>query len=253
MDLFLKEAEYWDSPETLIQNPWQYERIVSIFFDSIKKEFISIVKKRNPKRVLEIGCGDGWLADELSIRGEYIGVDISRKRIEKAKNRGLKAQFINANILELEFDEGYFDLVIAWDSLHHIPDINGLYKKIHKWLSKKGMFLVNDYIGIGRFREYFMGLMLILFSYERVRILKGLSRRKEMRSPFEEVSGIEIIRVFKDFFTPLFIKTYNPLFFKLQGRIKAPLSFYRFIKHLDDMLNNWVNGGYTFLSGLKND
>ncbi len=80
------------------------------------------------KYVLELGCGDGGNAILMALRGaRVVGVDISPKAIEIAKNRaaahGVTAQTsFTAQPLETYIppDGRKFDIVCGWAVLHHV-------------------------------------------------------------------------------------------------------------------------------------
>src|SRR3972149_6365881 len=42
--------------------------------------------------ILEVGCGTGWLTEELCDFGQVLGVDLSKRAIEIAKSRGSGGQ-----------------------------------------------------------------------------------------------------------------------------------------------------------------
>jgi trans-aconitate methyltransferase len=73
--------------------------------ENIDKVF-SYVAKLNPK-VVEIGCGDGKDAVEITKRtNEYIGIDISEEFIKIAKSRLPDVKFMLADFEDFEFDSG---------------------------------------------------------------------------------------------------------------------------------------------------
>ncbi len=84
-------------------------------------------------KVLDVGCGNGRLAERLDREGKrarYIGVDASPEliRIASARRaywRQLSAEFHLADITQpgwsLPFADASFDIVIALAVLHHIP------------------------------------------------------------------------------------------------------------------------------------
>ena len=66
------------------------------------------------KRILDYGCGDGWLVKNLSEKGADVsGVDISDKFIEIAqkKHPGLKFKVVDVD--KVDFPDKYFDIVIS--------------------------------------------------------------------------------------------------------------------------------------------
>ena len=72
-------------------------------------------------RILDAGCGTGILSRMLDERGaEVVGVDISDKLIEVAKNRSSlnkNIEYFAGDMKEQSF--GHFDYIIAMDSLIH--------------------------------------------------------------------------------------------------------------------------------------
>ena len=72
-------------------------------------------------RILDAGCGTGVLSRMLDERGaEVVGVDISDKLIEVAKNRSgsnSSIEYFSGDMKEASF--GNFDYIIAMDSLIH--------------------------------------------------------------------------------------------------------------------------------------
>jgi len=73
-------------------------------------------------RVLDAGCGNGRLAQELMKKHvEYVGVDESKELIAIAKKHNPKGTFFVRDILDLKMEEGAFDAVYCVAVLHHIP------------------------------------------------------------------------------------------------------------------------------------
>lgn len=78
-------------------------------------------------RILEIGCGNGKVLYNLRDKFRQLyGIEASSVRAETAKKTlsGINAKIIVADIEEdLEFEEGFFDLVIWSDVIEHIVDL----------------------------------------------------------------------------------------------------------------------------------
>ena len=92
-------------------------------------------------RILEMGCGTGWLSEKLCNFGTVTGIDLSPKAIAIAKQRGCSAEFIAADILTYDQPLGLFDLVVACDTLFYVSDQIVFMDKIAK-LVKPGGFLI---------------------------------------------------------------------------------------------------------------
>jgi 2-polyprenyl-3-methyl-5-hydroxy-6-metoxy-1,4-benzoquinol methylase len=55
---------------------------------------IQEIIRRNPKSVLDLGCGEGWIASQLLPKGiEYTGLDFSPSLVEMARGSHPKASF----------------------------------------------------------------------------------------------------------------------------------------------------------------
>jgi 2-polyprenyl-3-methyl-5-hydroxy-6-metoxy-1,4-benzoquinol methylase len=81
------------------------------------------------KRILDAGCGDGWLSIILAKRGAYVeGFDISRSAISFAEQRAAvhdvadRCTFRMASAYELPYSDSFFDAVIGSALLHHLGD-----------------------------------------------------------------------------------------------------------------------------------
>lgn len=75
--------------------------------------------------VLDVGCGDGFLAARLSQRiPRVVAVDIDQPVLERATQRFPSApvQWRHGDILAIADELGDFDAVVSNATLHHLPD-----------------------------------------------------------------------------------------------------------------------------------
>ena len=73
-------------------------------------------------RILDLGCGPGRDARVfVEVGKEVVGVDLSEKMIEKAKERVSEADFKVMDIRDLDFADSFFDGVWASAIFIHIP------------------------------------------------------------------------------------------------------------------------------------
>lgn len=75
--------------------------------------------------VLDVGCGDGFLAARLSRRiARVVAVDVDQPVLERAKQRFPDApvQWQHGDVLDVAGELGRFDAVVSNAALHHFPD-----------------------------------------------------------------------------------------------------------------------------------
>ena len=82
------------------------------------------IRALSPQRVLEVGCGWGELAEWIArdTGAEVVAVDLSPRMVELARERGVDARV--ADVQQLPFADGEFDLVVAAWMLYHVPDLD---------------------------------------------------------------------------------------------------------------------------------
>jgi 2-polyprenyl-3-methyl-5-hydroxy-6-metoxy-1,4-benzoquinol methylase len=75
--------------------------------------------------VLEVGCGRGVFARYLAEQGaNLVAADFSEAAVLHARKRleGLNVTTLVADIQDLPFEDGSFDVVISQETLEHVPD-----------------------------------------------------------------------------------------------------------------------------------
>ena len=95
-------------------------------------------------QVLELGCGGGGPATQaLAARHEVLGVDISPRQVERARERVPGARFLCADATGLELEPARFDAVVSLHMLGHVPRVEQapLLRSIADWLKPGGRLL----------------------------------------------------------------------------------------------------------------
>lgn len=105
-----------------------------------KKQIVKqIYNKTKPDSILDVGCGDQYVTEELPDDG-YLGVDISDIIIERNKNKYPNRKYVKCNFLENNFKKR--DLVICLDVLIHMGE-KSVYKEfIRHIVSCTGKFAI---------------------------------------------------------------------------------------------------------------
>ncbi len=85
---------------------------------------VEAVVEATPGRVLEAGCGWGELAEWIrrDTGAEVVAVDLSPHMVDLARARGVDARI--ADVQELPFEDGEFDVAVAAWMLYHVPDLD---------------------------------------------------------------------------------------------------------------------------------
>lgn len=115
-----------------------------------------------PCKVLEVGCGDGELAEDLVASGyEVVALDSDPEAVSSARGRGVHA--LEADFLDFEAEP--FDVLLFPRSLHHISPLDDTLDRA-KLLLGEGGTLVADEFAFDRMDNataaWFYGLRSIL-------------------------------------------------------------------------------------------
>lgn len=93
--------------------------------------------------VLELGCGPGTDAVELSAGRRYVGVDLSRVQLSMARERAPRATFVLGDFTSMTFRPASFDGVVALYAFNHVPhaEVDPTFAKISSWLRPGGRLM----------------------------------------------------------------------------------------------------------------
>lgn len=100
------------------------------------------------ERLLDVGCGDGFITMQLADRlpsGSVVGVDASRRMIDKALTRvpadQLRVQFHVDDALALPFERD-FDIAVSFNALHWVHDQTGALSGMARALDDGGRAVI---------------------------------------------------------------------------------------------------------------
>lgn len=143
--------------------------------------------------MLELGCGPGTDARELSARRRYIGVDLSRTQLAIARQRVSDATFLLGDFTSMTFRPDSFHGVVAFYVFNHVPQekVEPAFRRIFEWLRPGGQLMaslptieaedrVEEWLDVPMFFA-----SLALPSYER--LLRQTGFRLELSEFREEV------------------------------------------------------------------
>ena len=98
------------------------------------------------KKILDLGCGGGILAETLAEEGANIlAIDLSKKLINEAKKRAkfkkLKIDYKCQSIKNLENSGAKFDIILCLEVVEHIKDYKNFVELALKCLKKDGIII----------------------------------------------------------------------------------------------------------------
>jgi 2-polyprenyl-3-methyl-5-hydroxy-6-metoxy-1,4-benzoquinol methylase len=108
------------------------------------RSIIDAVVSCNARKVLDIGCGEGWLTRELTARGmDVLGVDVVPAFINKSQTQGA-GRFEVASYAEIAAGKlgEKFDLAVANFSLFGNESVTDLFRSIPSLLTDRGTVIV---------------------------------------------------------------------------------------------------------------
>lgn len=173
------------------------EEIKNEFFETGETHFIKVWNEINkyfindfrPKRALDFGCGVGRLVIPLSEKcEEIVGVDISEKMIDLAKENCLKMNVTNVSFLQtedfLQKDIEKFSFIHSFIVMQHIEPTVG-----DKLLNRMLDLLEDDGIGVLHFTYANISSAFEFFRFRLYRdfpIVNGLKNlvKREKQEPF---------------------------------------------------------------------
>lgn len=95
-------------------------------------------------RVLEIGCAEGWMSELISKKVKILfSCDIAMSYLQRAKKRGINANFARIDAHCLPFPENLFDCVVITEVLEHLISPYKALEEIHKVLKPNGILIIS--------------------------------------------------------------------------------------------------------------
>lgn len=140
----------------LKENRWDswagtYDKKLFDFFRHFQKKAVEMARLKEGQSFLDIGCGTGfavrYAAVTMNCNGNFYGIDLSSKMIEKAgdNSQGYRnVHFYKANVEAMPFESGLFDSAICTNSFHHYIDPSKALDEIYRVLKPGGRIYILD-------------------------------------------------------------------------------------------------------------
>jgi SAM-dependent methyltransferase len=130
--------EQYATPENLRARKSAY---VNAEGDDPRQFAFEAIAAAKPRRVLEVGGGEGELAERLvdELRVELVGIDQSEAMVDVQRSKGLDARV--GDVQALPFGESEFDVAVAAWMLYHVPDLDRGLAELARVLRRGGTFV----------------------------------------------------------------------------------------------------------------
>ena len=166
----------------------------------------NVLPKLNKKvNILEIGCGNGFVMEEIYKLGykNIYGVEPSKDAVGKA-NPTIKKNIVIEMYCEESFPGKKFDLIFLFQTFDHLSNPNKLFRSIHKKLNSHGYMLAFNH-DIGSESSKFLGERSPIidiehpFLYDHKTIAKLLQKNhfrvEKIYSPYNYLSLNHLIKL----------------------------------------------------------
>ena len=94
----------------------------------------SLLPSLDSKSIVDIGCGFGNFCRYAKSKGakSIVGIDISKKMLQQAKNMtdDTLITYVNSPIEEFDIESQTVDIVLSSLTLHYVENLDGLLKKV---------------------------------------------------------------------------------------------------------------------------
>jgi SAM-dependent methyltransferase len=100
-------------------------------------------------RILDVGCGTGWLALELARYGEVTGVDLASAALARLTIEHPHVNWIGGDFLSVELPEARFDVVTSLETIAHVYDQQAFASRIGRLVKAGGTLVLtsqNEYV-----------------------------------------------------------------------------------------------------------
>lgn len=116
----------------------------------VRKRIEEYAKRTAGKRLLDIGCGTGFVLSLAHSSFEKVyGIDITPAMLDNATSKLKEQKVKNVKLIQtssdnLPFPDSYFDVVTAYGFLHHLPELLPTFREVYRVLKNKGIFYADQ-------------------------------------------------------------------------------------------------------------
>lgn len=117
-------------------------------FQSAKRLRKYLAQKKHPLKILDVGCGNGWLSNFVAQDNHFVyGVDqnlFELKQAARVFSSNSKLFFFKADIFFAPFRKESFDVILLVSAAQYFPDLTKLLKTLFHYLNANGEIHIVD-------------------------------------------------------------------------------------------------------------
>jgi ubiquinone/menaquinone biosynthesis C-methylase UbiE len=109
------------------------------------REYIISKIQKNVNSILDVGCGNGWIAKEFLPKGKIVvslDISVTNPSIVKKLYSNPKHFAVAADSFYLPFNDNSFDCVVASEIIEHVVDPAGFIKELFRVVKKGGRLII---------------------------------------------------------------------------------------------------------------
>ena len=140
------DKDYWDGDRRYGYGGYRY---IPGRWKPVAEKLISIYNLKSTSKVLDIGCGKGYLLYELKLLIpdiEITGIDSSDYGLKNAKNEIKPFIYKHKAQVKFQFEDKEFDLVLSLGTFHNLrlPELEIALAEMNR-VGKKGYLMLESY------------------------------------------------------------------------------------------------------------
>ena len=110
---------------------------------------------RTDLRIIDVGCGTGWMSERLAPFGHVTATDLADKVLRRARLRVPHVEFISGDFMQLPLPREGFDVAVSLEVLSHVADQPGFMRRLADLLRPGGclMFATQNRYVLERFSD----------------------------------------------------------------------------------------------------
>lgn len=135
------QVQHWDTWNSKYRQP---DEIIDEPSKRREREILRALKTLDVQnaKLLEVGCGTGWLSTSLAQYGVVTAIDLGKEIIDAAKARNSEIDFRSGDVHTIDLALESFDVIVTLETFSHVPDQTAFVERLYELLKPGGFLLL---------------------------------------------------------------------------------------------------------------